>query len=267
MLDHPVPVPAASRLPQVRAARVEDIRAALAAGWRDFLAAPLYGLFFGAVYALGGLLITAMLFRYHVSYYAYPLIVGFVLIAPFVATGLYEVSRLREAGQKLRFGSVLSVIWGQSRRELGWMAFVTLFFFIVWMYQARLLLALFLGFKSFSTLPEFLTVIFGSSEGLMFLLVGNLVGAGLSALLFSLTGISFPLLLERDMDFISAMITSVNAVRASPVVMLGWGAVIVAMAFLAMAPAFLGLLIVLPVLGHTTWHLYRRLVAQPDQRA
>jgi uncharacterized membrane protein len=247
--------------PVVRPIGFSDIGEAFALGLRDFQAAPVYGLFFGAVYAAGGLLIVACAAVLGVSYLAYPLGAGFALIGPFVAVGLYEVSRRRELGQPLRFRAVLGVIVAQGRRELGWMAFVTLFIFVIWMYQVRLLLALFLGFRSFASLHEFILVVTTTPDGLMFLLIGNLIGAVLALILFSLTVVSFPLLLERDIDFITAMITSVRAVTTSPLPMIGWAAVIVALLIVATLPFFLGLLIVLPVLGHTTWHLYRRIVA------
>jgi uncharacterized membrane protein len=262
-LNHPAEGagPVRPRDPVVRPVGRTDIVEAMAAGLRDFQAAPLYGLVFGGVYAVGGMLIVAMAGALSMSYIAYPLAAGFALLGPFVAVGFYEVSRRLEAGQPLGFRSVLGTIVAQGGRELGWMAFVTLFVFIMWMYQVRLLLALFLGFQSFASLREFLVVLVTTPEGLMFLAVGHVIGAFLSVLLFSLTVVSFPMLLDRDVDFITAMITSVRAVVTSPVPMLGWAAAIVAMLIVASLPFFIGLVVVLPVLGHATWHLYRRIVA------
>jgi uncharacterized membrane protein len=251
--------------PVVRTITQDDVRAALSEGLSDFRAAPQYGLFFGAVYALGGMALVLLTVYSGMGYLAYPLAAGFALIGPFVAVGLYEVSRRRETGEPLAFGPVLGVVFGQSKRELGWMAFVTLFVMIMWMYQVRLLLAIILGYQSFATLGDFLTVVFTTPEGLLFLAIGNVVGALLSAALFSLTVVSFPLLLDRDVDFITAMITSVKAVLTNPKPMLGWAAFIVATLILAIVPFFLGLLIVLPTLGHATWRLYRRVVEPQPQ--
>jgi uncharacterized membrane protein len=142
------------------------------------------------------------------------------------------------------------------------MAFVTLFVFVIWMYQVRLWIALLLGLNaSFSSLKEFITVVLTTNEGLLFLAIGNAVGAALSLILFSLTVVSFPLLLDRDVDSVTAMITSVRAMVMSPVPMIGWAAIIVVLLVVSALPYFLGLLVTLPVLGHTTWHLYRRIVA------
>lgn len=248
--------------PVVRPVTAADIAEALAQGLRDFQAAPLYGLMFGAIYAAGGLLIILCVTVLRLTYLAYPLAAGFALIGPFVAVGLYEVSRRREAGQRISLGEIWRTV--RSRSEIGWMAFVTLFIFIMWMYQARFLMAIFLGLNaSFTSFQQFITVVLTTNEGLLFLLAGNVSGAILSLILFSLTVVSFPLLLDRDVDFITAMITSVRAVATSPVPMIGWAAVIVALLMVSIVPFFLGLLVTLPVLGHATWHLYRRIVAPP----
>jgi uncharacterized membrane protein len=242
--------------PVVRPVAATDIAEALVEGLRDFQALPLYGLAFGALYAAGGIAIILCLTAFGMAYLVYPLAAGFALIGPFVAIGLYEVSRRRETGQPVSFGAIWSTI--SSRSEIGWMAFVTLFVFVAWMYQVWLLISLLLGpHATFSTPGEFITVVLTTKEGLLFLAIGTAVGALLSLILFSLTVVSFPLLLERDVDFVTAMVTSV---RASPLPMIGWAAVIVVLMIVSALPYFLGLVVTLPVLGHATWHLYRRIV-------
>ncbi|MGH1419797.1 MAG: DUF2189 domain-containing protein [Hyphomicrobiaceae bacterium] len=251
-----------SYFPEVRAVTVDDLRYALKQGLSDFTRAPTYGLFFGGVYALGGLLLLAGVTVLDMHWLSYPLVIGFALIGPFVATGLYEVSRRLERGQNLNWSGVFGVIWEQQRRELGWMAFVTLFIFWVWVYQARTIFTVFFGSKGFASYDRFLEAIFTTTDGWTFLVVGHIVGAIISMVLFVLTVVSCPLLLEREVDFVTAMITSIRAVTGSPLVMLGWGLFVVLSVVLAAIPAFLGLLIVLPVLGHATWHLYRRAVVE-----
>lgn len=247
--------------PVVRTIEFSDITEALAAGLRDLRAAPVYGLTFGALYCLGGILTLATASALNMPYLTYPLATGFVLIGPLVAIGLYEVSRLLEQGKPLSWSALWTAIWGQAGKEIGWMCFVVLFVTTMWLYQVRLLLALFLGNESISTMADFFRVVITTSQGWLFLGVGHVIGAILSVILFSLTVVSFPILLDRSIDFITAMITSVRTVVANPVPMLSWAAIIVATLFVASVPLFLGLIIVLPVLGHTTWHLYRRLVA------
>ena len=129
--------------PVVRRIAASDIAEALGQGLRDFQAEPLYGLAFGALYAAGGIVILLCLTAFGMVYLAYPLAAGFALIGPFVAIGLYEVSRRREAGEPISIGAVWSTV--TSRSEIGWMAFVTLFIFVIWMYQVRLLIALLIG--------------------------------------------------------------------------------------------------------------------------
>jgi uncharacterized membrane protein len=142
------------------------------------------------------------------------------------------------------------------------MAFVMLFVFWVWMYQVRLLIALCLGLISFASFEQFVTVVFTTPQGLLFLALGHAVGAVLAMVLFSITVFSIPLLLERDIDIVTAMIASVKAVLQSPFVMLGWGVFVTLCVLAASVPLFLGLVVVLPVFGHATWHLYRRAMPQ-----
>ncbi|MTI43900.1 putative membrane protein [Roseibium hamelinense] len=252
--------------PKVRTISFDDVIDALSAGLNDFKRAPQYGLVIGAFFALGGLIVVLSASALSMSYLSYPLAAGFVLIGPFAAVGLYEVSRRISAGEEISWSKIFTTMWEQKGRELSWMAFVVLFIQIMWMYQVRLLLALFLGFRSFASFGEFLNEVVSTPEGLMFLAVGHVVGAILSLILFTLTVISFPLLLEQDRDFITAMITSVKAVTASPIPMIGWAFIVTIVLIVSMAPAFLGLVITLPILGHTTWHLYKKCVSFPERK-
>ena len=251
---------AANVLPSVNAAKISDLTGALSLGWKDYCAAPKFGLFFGAVYMAAGIILVYFMAYLRVTWMAYPLVIGFSLIGPFVATGLYEVSRRLESSQPMTWRNILGVVWDQHRRELGWMAFVMLFVFWVWMYQIRTLVAVFFGSEGFATIEGFLEVVFTTSNGLLFLAVGHVVGAVLSIVLFTLTVVSVPLLLDREIDFVSAMITSIRAVAASPIVMIGWGLFVVVVVIVSSLPAFAGLLISLPVFGHATWHLYKKIV-------
>jgi len=248
--------------PIVRPITVNDVNEAWAQGLRDFQTAPAFGLAFGAFYAAAGIVIAASATALGLSYLTYPLAAGFALIGPFAAVGLYEVSRRLEARQTLSWRGVFGVIFEQRHRQLAWMALVILFIFMIWIYSAQLLGALMIGSRSFATFEDFLVALTTTPEGVLFLLLGNAVGALLSLVVFSLTLVSFPLLLDRDIDFVTAMITSVRAIVLSPAPTVGWGFTVAVLLLLGCLPAFLGLIVVLPILGHATWHLYRKLVVR-----
>ncbi|MEO0329653.1 MAG: DUF2189 domain-containing protein [Pseudomonadota bacterium] len=247
-------------LPEIQKATFEDLKIAFSKGVTDFLKAPLFGMFFGGFFAAGGLFLIYGMFVLNMLWLSYPLIIGFSLIGPFIASGLYEVSRRLEANQALRWRDVLGVIWLQHKRELGWMAFVMLFIFWIWIYQIRTLVAVFFGSSGFADFSGFLDVVFSSQRGWNFLLVGHVIGAVISFVLYAITVISCPLLLDRDIDFVTAMVTSIRTILMSPIVMLTWGLLVISLTSIAALPGFLGLLFILPILGHSTWHLYRRLI-------
>lgn len=236
-----------------------DIAGAYRDGLTDFRRAPQYGLFFGAVYFLGGWLILISLQQLDLPFLAFPMAIGFALIAPFVAGGLYEVSRRLGIDAPLSFGVVLRSVRDQASRDLGWMALVTTFAFYIWIDLAGIIYLLFFGLN-FMELGEFSRAVFTTRDGWMFLIMGNVAGAVVSLIVFSITAISFPLLYDHDFDFVTAMITSVKTVAKNPVVMAGWCLSIVVVLAVGFLTALFGLFIALPVLGHTTWHVYRRAI-------
>lgn len=249
--------PAASPRPDVMILEWEDLRAAIRLGWQDFRAAPLYGLFFASVYVLGGWLIIYALTATGQVWWTLPAAAGFPILGPFIACGLYEVSRRLEKQEPLSWRAVLGVIIRQKDRQIPSMAVVIVVFFLFWNFLAHMIFALFLGLQAMTNITSSFAV-FATGNGLMMLTVGTIIGAIFAAVLFSLTVVSLPLLLDREVDFITAMITSVSVVLTNPLIMLVWGLIIASLIFTGMALWFVGLLVVLPVLGHATWHLYRR---------
>ncbi len=247
-------------IPEVNALSFSDLQQCLSQGVADFRSAPFFGLFFGGVFAFGGIFIVEMLYATERGWMIYPMMVGFPLIGPFAAVGLYEVSRRLAEKQPLRWNEILTVVSRQRNRELPWMAFVVLFIFWIWMYQVRLLIAIILGRMSFTSFSNFFDIITTTPEGWMFIIFGHIVGACFALFLFSITVVSLPLLLDSELDFISAMITSVKTVLKSPIVMLSWGVFVTLLVLASFIPMFLGLLFVLPILGHTTWHIYKKAV-------
>ncbi|MEM8555248.1 MAG: DUF2189 domain-containing protein [Pseudomonadota bacterium] len=242
--------------PELRTVTQADIKTALEKGWADFKAAPQFGLFFGAFYTIGGLVMYWITQSTGQSYWLILAALGFPLIGPFAAVGLYEVSRRLETGEALDWGGVLGVMRRESGRQIPSLAVLVMGVFLVWVFLAHMMFALFMGkmtmvnvFSSFE--------IFATTNGITFLIVGSAVGAGLAMLLFSLTVFGMPMLLDREVDYITAITTSFEEVMRNQATMLTWGAVVAGALIAAMLPFFLGLLVVMPVLGHATWHLYR----------
>lgn len=248
--------------PEIRETSRDDIWQALRAGIADFRAAPAFGLFFGGIYAGAGILIFLQLLVWDRPLWIVPLALAFPLIGPFIAVGLYEVSRRREAGEPLLWDEILAVVWRQRQRQLPYLAFVVLAGFMVWIWFARLMVALFLGRIDYAVYSD-PGQILATGPGLAMLVVGSAVGAVIAFVIFSLSAVSIPMLLERDIDFVTAMITSWNAVMKNLGAMLSWAVLIAGSLFAAMIPFFLGLFVVLPVLGHATWHVYRRTIVPP----
>ncbi|MEM9974218.1 MAG: DUF2189 domain-containing protein [Pseudomonadota bacterium] len=238
----------------------DDIKASLKAGFSDFLARPVMSSFFGLFYAIFGILFVWCLVWLGAIWMVIPAAVGFPLIAPFAAAGLYEMSRRLQRDEGFGWSDILTVMARQRKREMGWMAFVTLFVLWVWFYQFRTVLVIVLQDSSFSDLNGFIETVLYTPEGWTFLAIGTCVGAFLAAVLFTVTVVAMPMLLDREIDFVTAMLTSVRVVTENPAVMLTWAAIISVTMMLSMVPAFLGLIFTLPILGHTTWHLYQRAV-------
>lgn len=256
MSDRADPAPA---VPEVLVLDLSDLRESLAAGWRDFLRAPLFGLFFAAVFVAGGWLILWAATTKGQIWWTLPASAGFPILGPFIACGFYEISRRLEAGQPLDWGGILGVILRQKDRQIPAMAAVIVVFFLFWNFLAHMIFALFLGTSTMTNVSSSLAI-FLTPEGMIMLAVGTVVGAVFATVLYAVTVVSVPLLLDREVDFVTAMITSVDLVRENPVIMFAWGAFIAAVLFLGMLPWFLGLFVVLPVLGHASWHLYRRAI-------
>ena len=250
-------MPAASKPPQIQTMQMADLKFALAAGWRDFRQAPMMGLFFSALCVLGGWVIYYCLFVTEQIWWAIPMTVGFPLVAPFLAVGLYEVSHRLEQGRAYSLGDILTVVWHQRLRQLPMMSWVIIVYFLFWSFFAHMLFALFLGPSALMNVTSSYAYLF-QPEGLLMLVVGTAFGAAFALVLFCLTVISLPLLLDKELDFVTAMLTSIGTVRHNARVMLVWGLLIALLTFAAMLPGLLGLLVVLPVLGHASWHVYRR---------
>ena len=249
----------AAGVPAVRAATWGDLGAALAAGWGDFCAAPLFGITVGLAYAVFGWVLVAVTGSSTWDGLTFPLLGGFVMVAPFAATILYEISRRRALGLGFGPADALAIAGGTARRSLMILGLVLVLWLGIWSRAAVFIYAIYYGVDAppfVDMLPDLVT----TRRGLEFLVWGHIVGAAFAFVAYCLSALSFPFLLDRDSDIATAIITSFKAVLASPVVMLSWAALIGALMSIAAAPAFAGFIVALPLFGHATWHLYRRLV-------
>jgi uncharacterized membrane protein len=244
----------------IRAITVADLSDSLKAGISDFAAAPVYGLFFGLFYALSGSALIVLSLYFEQYMVILPLIMGFALVGPFAAVGLYEVSRRLEAGLPLSFPIVLGAVRRQSGRQIMMLGFTLMVLLLFWVRVALLIYALNFGLKPVNPLTMGLDAMFGSSV-VTFLLTGTLVGAGFAFVAFAISVFSFPHLLAQEQDFISAIILSIKGVMINLPVMMIWGLIVACILLLASTPIFLGLVLVLPILGHATWHLYRKVIS------
>ena len=227
----------------------------LTLGWRDFTSAPLIGLFYGACFAAMGALLM-LVFR-HAPVYVLGLSAGFVLVGPFLCLGMYDASRRLERGERPRLASSL-VAWRTRTGTMAIFGAVLLVLEMLWGRASLIVFAL-----SFSGMPDFkgsLLALF-DPQNLGFIVTYLVVGGVFAGLIFAISVVAMPMILDRETDAITAGITSIRLCLAHPGVMLLWGALIAAIVFVAMLPWFLGLLVAAPVLGHASWHAYRAALA------
>jgi uncharacterized membrane protein len=247
--------------PRLRKPTFADLRHSLVAGVQDFLAAPVPDLFFASFFVIAGLVMGAITYATGTTFWLILAVMGFPLLGALAALGFYEVSRRRAAQEPMGLAQIASVVWFHRGEQLPWLAAIIIVAFLFWFFLGHMIFALFLGLSPMTNVSTSLDV-FLTAQGLIMLGFGSAVGAAFALFVFSISVMGMPMLLDRDVDFITALLRSIAAVKAAPFVYLCWGALVAVLTLIAMLPVFVGLFVVMPVLGHATWHLYRALSEQ-----
>lgn len=240
--------------------RLADLREVLAKGYDDFTAMPSHAVFLCVVYPVLGLLIGRVLRGLPLLPMLYPLVAGFALIGPFAALGLYELSRRRELGLDTSVGRVFDVLRSPGLSGIAALGAMLLIIFISWLMTAQAVYyAAFDGMVP-GSLAELFRQVLTTRAGWILAIAGNGLGFLFAVITFSLSVVSFPMVLDRHVDAAEAAATSLRAVAANPVTMAVWGLIIGTSLLLGSLFFFVGLIVVLPILGHASWHLYRKVV-------
>ena len=244
-------------LPVVRKIGARDLREALRLGAEDFWAMPSHLAFLGLVYPLCGLVLAYATSQQNALQLVFPLASGFALLGPIAAVGLYEMSRRRELGLDTSWKYAFNVARSPSIPSIGALGLLLLAIFLAWIAVAQLLYVKLFGSTPPASYPDFLGQVVSTQRGWTLIVAGCLIGFGFAVVSLSISVVSFPLLLDRDIGAAAAVATSVKTVRENPATMALWGFIVAAALAIGSLPLFIGLAVVMPILGHATWHLYR----------
>ncbi|GGE45798.1 hypothetical protein GCM10007276_23790 [Agaricicola taiwanensis] len=247
--------------PVIRRISVRDIETALSRGLDDFAANRTDVVFITLIYPLAGLLLAGLLLQERLLPLIFPLVSGFALVGPFAAAGLYEISRRRERGEPVTWSDAFKVTQRPSFGGVVLLGAILFGIFILWMLSAMAIYWLTFGGETPASLSAFIAQVLGTPRGWLLMGLGIGVGFVFAVIVLAISVVSFPLMLDRNVTVATAMRASVRVVMTNPVPMFLWGAIVAACLALGALPALLGLIIALPVLGHATWHLYRRAIA------
>jgi uncharacterized membrane protein len=253
--------------PAVRRIKASDIRDVLVKGLGDFGACRTDVIFMCLIYPVAGIVLTRLTFGYHMLPLLFPLASGFALVGPVAAVGLYEMSRRREQGIRITWVDAFSVIRSPGFGAILVLVLVLLAIFLLWLLAANAIYQLTLGPEPPASIAAFARDVFTTSAGWAMIVVGVGVGFLFAVLVLAISVVSFPLLLDRDVGLDAAVWTSIRAVAANPGPMAVWGLIVAGSLVIGSIPAFLGLIIVIPLLGHATWHLYRKMVEPSTSRS
>jgi uncharacterized membrane protein len=246
--------------PAVRRIGMADLREALARGLDDLGAYRSDVIFLAVIYPVVGLVLARLAWGYDMVPLLFPLASGFALVGPFVAVGLNEMSRQRERGVKATWVNAFAVVRSPAAGPVLLLGLLLVVLFAAWLAAAAVLYGATLGPQPPAAIPAFVHSVLATSQGHVLIVAGCGIGLLFALVAFAISVVSFPLLLDRDTGVDTAIATSLRVVRANPAPMALWGLIVVTGLVLGSIPLFLGLVVVMPVLGHATWHLYRRAV-------
>jgi uncharacterized membrane protein len=244
----------------VRTIKLADLKDALRKGIDDFSAMPSYAVFLCLIYPIVGLIAGRLAIGYDVLPLLFPLAAGFALVGPFAAIGLYEMSRRREQGLDISWRHVFDVRYSPSFGAILALGLLLTVVFLIWLAVAQGIYIATFGYPPAASIPDFFRQVLTTPAGWTLIIVGNGAGFLFAVLVLTVSVVAFPLLLDRDVGAAVAVLTSVRVVLANPVTMAVWGLIVAALLVIGSIPFLFGLAVVMPVLGHASWHLYRKAV-------
>jgi uncharacterized membrane protein len=249
--------------PIIRHIGLPDLQEALRLGWEDFKAVPSHAIILCVIYPVLGLVLARTVLGYSVLPLLFPLAAGFALLGPFAALGLYELSRRREAGESASASDALDVLRSPSFGAMLGLGTLLLALFVIWVATAQAIYVAAFGYTAAADIPDFFERVLTTPQGWWLIAVGCSVGFLFALVALCISVVSFPLMLDRHAGASDAIVTSLRVVARNAIPMAAWGLIVAALLVLGSLPLFLGLAVVIPLLGHATWHLYRKVVA-PD---
>src|SRR6202140_683749 len=247
----------------IRKIQLSDLHEALRRGGEDFKAVPSHAIILCLIYPVLGLMLARTVLGYSVLPLLFPLAAGFALLGPFAALGLYELSRRRALGQQASAWDALDVLRSPSFGAMLGLGTLLLALFVTWIATAQAIYVATFGYEAAAGIPDFAHRVLTTPQGWWLIIVGGGVGLLFAVVALCITVVSFPLMLDRHAGAANAMVTSLRAAARNPVPMAAWGLIVAALLVVGSLPIFLGLAVVIPLLGHATWHLYRKVIA-PD---
>ncbi|MFC6444161.1 DUF2189 domain-containing protein [Shinella zoogloeoides] len=250
--------------PAIRRIGLSDIWDALARGFDDFRAKPSHYVFLSLIYPICGIVLVTWSSGANMLPLIFPLVAGFALLGPFFAIGLYEISRRRELGMDTSWRHALEVRHSPALPSILAVGAMLMVLFVAWLVFAQMLYTDLFGPEPPQSLALFLASVFSSENGLLLMLAGNAIGFCFALVVLATTVIAFPMLLDRDVGAVAAIETSLRATLMNPVPIACWGLIVAALLIVGTIPIFVGLAVIMPILGHATWHLYRKIVV--DER-